>query len=232
MLAPGDGFSSFSLWPLFALGLFGTAHCIGMCGGIVGALSISGAPRFSFHLAYHAGRIASYTFAGALSGALSAQGAALAGQFPLRLAFFFLANLLLIATGFYLMGATQSLAWLERAGQKLWRRIQPLSRRFLPARHPAHAFTLGLLWGWLPCGLVYTALAAALLAGSPRTGAAMLFVFGLGTLPSLLLATFLFTRLRAWAQKPFLRGMAGFAILAFGFHGLYLGLHQAVNFTK
>jgi len=170
--------SESSYLALFLVGLLGGTHCIGMCGGIVGALSMGAGSRPSLHLAYNAGRIASYTAAGAVAGALGGASLALSGQLPVRIVLFMLANLMLVALGLYLMGATRALAFTERFGQKLWRHLQPLSKRFLPARTVAQAFPLGLVWGWLPCGLVYSALVTALTSGSALRGAGMMLAFG------------------------------------------------------
>lgn len=205
---------------LFLVGLLGGTHCVGMCGGIVGALSMGAAPRLSLHLAYNAGRIASYVLAGAIVGTLGAASLALSEQLPLRIALYVLANLMLIALGLYLMGVTQALAFTERLGQNLWRRIQPATRCFLPARTVRQAFPLGLLWGWLPCGLVYSALATALTAGSALRGAGLMLAFGLGTLPNLLLAGFLLARLRGWVQRRVVRVAAGLTVAGFGVWGL------------
>lgn len=209
-----------SLFALFLVGLLGGTHCVGMCGGIVGALSMGGAPRPSLHLAYNLGRISSYTLAGAIVGALGSASLALAGQLPLRVALYVLANLMLIALGFYLMGVTRALAFTERVGQNLWQRIQPLTRRFLPAQSVAQAFPLGMLWGWLPCGLVYSALATALAAGSATQGAMLMLAFGLGTLPNLLLAGLLLVRLRHIVQRPWVRMGSGLLVAGFGVWGL------------
>ena len=215
---PDSGFLA-----LFLVGLLGGGHCIGMCGGIVGALSMGGGARFSLHLAYNAGRIASYGAAGALAGLLGggfdAAGQALSGQLPVRVALYLAANLMLILLGLYLMGATRSLHWVERAGQRLWQSVQPLTRRFLPVRSAAQAFPLGLLWGWLPCGLVYSSLVTALTGGSAGRGAALMLAFGLGTLPNLLLAGFFATRLNEYLAKPVVRILAGLVVLAIGVHG-------------
>lgn len=206
---------------LFVVGLLGGTHCIGMCGGIVGALSIGGPARTALHLAYNAGRILSYGVAGALAGGLGGASLVLGGQLPLRLALFVLANLMLVALGLYLMGVTRALAFSERFGQRLWRHVQPLSRRYLPARHVAQAFPLGLLWGWLPCGLVYSALITALTSGSALRGAGLMLAFGAGTLPNLLLAGLLAVRMRAYAAKPAVRLSAGLLVLAYGLWGLW-----------
>jgi sulfite exporter TauE/SafE len=213
---PDSGF-----FALFLVGLLGGTHCVGMCGGIVGALSMGGPARLSLHLAYNLGRILSYATAGAIVGALGGLSLALSGQLPLRLALYVLANLMLIALGFYLMGVTRALAFTERIGQNLWQRIQPLTRRFVPARTPLQALPLGLLWGWLPCGLVYSALATALTSGSAVNGALLMLAFGLGTLPNLLLAGFLLARLQHLVQHRAVRLVAGLLVAGFGVWGLF-----------
>lgn len=210
---------------LFLVGLLGGTHCVGMCGGIVGALSMGAPARWSMHLAYNAGRMTSYAVAGAIVGGLGAAGLGMEGQWPVRIGFYLFANLMLIALGLYLIGVTRALAFTERAGQRLWKFIQPLTKRFLPARTVAQAFPLGLLWGWLPCGLVYSALATALAAGSPAKGAGLMLAFGLGTLPNLLLAGMLLARLNEFVRRPVVRMASGLLVLGFGLYGLYGMLH-------
>lgn len=211
---------------LFLVGLLGGAHCVGMCGGIVGALSLGAPGRWRLHLAYNIGRIASYAVAGAVVGTLGAASLGFDGQVPVRLALYLLANLMLVALGLYLLGVTRALAFTERAGQHLWRRLQPLTRRFLPARSVAQAFPLGLLWGWLPCGLVYSALASALTAGSAGRGALLMLAFGLGTLPNLLLAGMLLSRLNEFVRRPLVRALSGLLVLGFGLYGLFALMRQ------
>lgn len=213
---------------LFFVGLLGGAHCAGMCGGIVGALSLgigrtpgNGRRSWPLHLAYNAGRIASYALAGAFAGAVGEAGVALSGTLPLRVALFAFANFMLVALGLYLMGVRRPLAFSEKLGQRLWRRIQPLSTRYLPVRSAAQAFPLGLLWGWLPCGLVYSALITALGSGSAWRGAATMLAFGAGTLPTLLLAGLLAVRLNDFLVRPVVRTLAGLSVLAFGLWGFY-----------
>ena len=214
---------------LLLIGLLGGTHCISMCGGIVGALAMGTRPRLTLHLAYNLGRIVSYAAAGAIAGALGGASVALSGQLPVRSFLYLLANLMLIALGLYLMGVTRALAFSERCGQRLWVHLQPLTRRFLPAHSSAQAFPLGLLWGWLPCGLVYSALATALTSGSALSGAALMLAFGAGTLPNLLLAGLLAARLQAYARQPAIRRASGLLVLGFGVWGL-LGLaHLALS---
>jgi sulfite exporter TauE/SafE len=175
------------------------------------------------HLAYNAGRILSYALAGAIVGALGAASLGLDGQMPVRFVLYLLANLMLIALGLYLLGVTRALAFTERAGQLLWQRLQPLTRRFLPARSVAQAFPLGMLWGWLPCGLVYSALATALSSGSATRGGLCMLAFGLGTLPNLLLAGIVLARLNEFVRRPVVRMASGLLVLGFGLYGM-LGL--------
>jgi sulfite exporter TauE/SafE len=139
---------------------------------------------------------------------------------PVQLALYVLANLMLIALGLYLIGVPQGLTFLERGGQKVWARIQPLTRRFLPATTAARAYPLGLVWGFLPCGMVYSVLSMTLLTGSALRGAGLMLAFGLGTLPNLLLAGLLLKRFRDVVQGRPLRLAAGLLVLGFGAWGL------------
>ena len=218
-----------SYFALFLVGLLGGTHCIGMCGGIVSALSLGAASRVSLLLAYNVGRIVSYAVAGAVAGALGGASLALSGQLPVRIVLFVLANLMLVALGLYLLGVTRALAFSERFGARLWRHLQPLTGRYLPARRVAQAFPLGVLWGWLPCGLVYSALVTALSSGSAASGALLMLAFGLGTLPNLLLAGLLAVRLNAYAARPAVRWSAGLLVLGFGLWGLFAALRLSVQ---
>lgn len=213
---------------LFLVGLLGGTHCVGMCGGIVGALSMGAPGRWSLLFAYNAGRILSYSAAGAMAGALGAASLGLEGQVPVRLGLYLLANLMLIALGLYLLGITRALAFTEKAGQSLWRLIQPLTRRFLPASNVFQAFPLGVLWGWLPCGLVYSALATSLAAGSAGRGALTMLAFGLGTLPNLLLAGIVLARLNEFVRRSAVRLISGLLVLGFGVYGM-LGLMRLLR---
>ncbi|MDR1227837.1 MAG: sulfite exporter TauE/SafE family protein [Azoarcus sp.] len=221
---------------VFLIGLLGGVHCVSMCGGIVGALSmqVEQAPpvaadpvrgwmrgrQWPLHLAYSLGRIFSYTAAGSVLGALGSLGMLYDGVMPVQIVLYTLANLMLVALGLYLAGFTRFLAPLERAGQVLWRRIQPATRRFLPVRTVAQALPLGALWGFLPCGMVYMALTTALMTGSALRGAGLMLAFGLGTLPNLLLAGLLLSRFREFARNGKVRMLAGLLVLGFGIFGL------------
>jgi uncharacterized protein len=194
-----------------------------MCGGIVSALTVQlpqRRPALSFHLAYNLGRISSYAVAGAIMGSVGSMGLLLNNFLPVQMGLYAAANLMLVAMGFYLLGMTRFLSRIEHAGQKLWAKIQPLTRRFLPPRTGLQAYSLGLLWGWLPCGLVYSMLATALLSASVLRGAATMLAFGLGTLPNLLLAGVALARFRDAVRAKPLRVGAGLLVMGFGLFGL------------
>jgi hypothetical protein len=209
----------------FSIGLLGSTHCAGMCGGIVAASQV-GAPadgrrrlpqlsRAGNALAQNAGRVVSYAAAGALMGgvgALVGRSAALDARPVLETC----AALVLIATGASLAGLLPATASLERLGGPLWRALQPLARRFLPMDTPARALAFGLLWGLVPCGLVYSALSLAAVSGGAATGALVMLAFGAGTLPMLAALTALAGFVARLVRRPVVRRGAGFAIVAFG----------------
>jgi sulfite exporter TauE/SafE len=209
---------SVDLLSAFVVGLLGGVHCVGMCGGIVGALSL-GLPaerNLPILLAYNVGRISSYTLAGALMGAL---GFYFSGLLPVQTAqkvLLSLAGLFLILMGLYLAGWWNVLSRVERAGGVLWRRIEPLGRGLLPVRSVRHGLLLGLLWGWLPCGLVYSALVWTVAAGGALEGALLMLAFGLGTLPNLLLMGVAAAQLNRWVKQPAVRAVAGTLVMVFG----------------
>lgn len=209
---------------VFLVGLLGGTHCMAMCGGIVGALATGmppGRAHWPLHLAYNLGRISSYALAGAVLGAIGSAGLLLNDVMPVQMTLYVLANLMLVALGLYLVGVPQGLTFLERGGQKVWARIQPLTRRFLPATSVSRALPLGMLWGFLPCGMVYSVLTTALLTGNSLRGAGLMLAFGLGTLPNLLLAGFLLRRFRDVVQGRPVRLASGLLVLGFGVWGLF-----------
>ena len=167
-------------------------------------------------LAYNAGRILTYAALGALAGTL---GATVGGFLPPEVARRggrLLAALFLVGLGLFLAGRPQFLQPIERLGARLWRRIEPAGRRFLQARGPGHALALGLVWGFLPCGLVYSMLAMASLAGGAGSGAIVMLSFGAGTLPALFAAGLAASRLRDLARSTILRQSAAAIYVAAG----------------
>jgi len=233
--------TSLSLLPIFMIGLLGSVHCVGMCGGIVSAFSIASAPTRTFPVAvvtqsstfdsalrvisYNIGRIGSYAMAGAIAGGIAGSARTLSGLSTVQMGGYWLANLMLVALGLYLMDAWRGLTFLETAGQSVWRHIQPLTKRLLPLDSPFKLLAVGAVWGWLPCGMVYSVLLTAMLTGSASSGALVMVAFGLGTLPTLLTLGLLGTKLKTWMQRRSVRVMSGLIVLVFGL----LGLLRAAN---
>ena len=209
---------SVDLLGAFVVGLLGGVHCAGMCGGIVGALSFGAREgrNLPILLGYNLGRISSYVLAGALMGAL---GFYFSGLLPVQTAqrvLLTFAGVFLVLMGLYLAGWWNALSRIERLGGVLWRRIEPLGRGLLPVRTIRQAILLGLLWGWLPCGLVYSALVWTVSSGGAIDGAMLMLAFGLGTLPNLLLMGVAAAQLNRWVQHPTVRTLAGALVILFG----------------
>lgn len=207
----------------FLVGLLGGSHCVGMCGGIVSAVSLSmpgQRPQFGYQFAYNAGRVSSYGAAGLLAGLLGSSSLFLNHLFPVEKLLYLLTNCMLIALGLYLAGLWRGVLVLERAGGVLWTKLQPLTKNFVPVKTLRQAFVLGLLWGWLPCGLVYSVLVAALASGSAMQGGVLMLAFGLGTLPALLAMGMAAVRLKEFLQNAWVRRGSGFLVLGFGLVGL------------
>lgn len=196
------------------VGLAGGLHCWGMCGGIISALSFATPDRNpTLIVGYSLGRLTTYALLGALVSALVGLGREFA-YVPMvaRL----VAGVLLILMGAYLLGWSAGLAWLERCGAKLWRYLEPLAGRLLPVRTLPAAVGFGLVWGWLPCGLVYSALALSATAMNPWIGALVMVSFGVGTLPAVLAAGFFSQQLGQWLRRRALRWAFALSLMGFG----------------
>lgn len=215
----------------FAAGLLGGVHCAGMCGGIVAGLSASArGPLLARQLQFNGARIASYGVAGAAAG-LAGSLLQVAGPILyVQAALFALANVLLVMLGLYVAGWGRAVLRLESAGRLLWRRIEPLGRHLFPIDSAGKALGAGALWGWVPCGLVYSVAALALASGSAAGGAAVMIAFGLGTLPALMAAGLGAQRLASLRRAPWLRRGAGALLVVMGAVGLARapGLREAV----
>jgi len=219
------------LIPAFLTGLFGSIHCIGMCGGIVGALTM-GLPAtvrqstwqiLPFLLSYNFGRLSSYVVAGVIVGFIGSQ----MKPFFSSQIHLWISGLFLIALGLYLSGWWQALVFLEKLATPLWRRLSPLGQKFLPVKTLLHAFVLGMIWGWLPCGLVYTALALALASGGAWQGGITMLAFGGGTLPMLLTMGTTAQWLTQWTRQPLVRQLMGSVVILFGLYLLFnIANHQ------
>lgn len=218
----------------FLVGLLGGVHCLGMCGGIVGALTLGQAKPINSgsqgsgittQLAYNAGRISSYMIVGGAAGFLGAATLNLAQVRDAQLVLLIIAGLFMIALGLFLAGWWRGLLSVEKAGNKLiWRWIEPIGRRYIPVKTTLDALVLGGIWGWLPCGLVYSILIWSLAAGSFLQGALLMLGFGLGTLPNLLLMGLFADKARKLTHKQGVRQFAGSLVICFGLYQIYTAI--------
>ncbi|GHE83982.1 sulfite exporter TauE/SafE family protein [Thalassotalea profundi] len=178
----------------FVIGILGSGHCIAMCGGITTMLSsavnkeTNASNKLSIILSYNLGRIATYSLIGAIAGLTGSLAAKNIG-FPVSI-LRMIAGVFLILLGLYIGRWFMLLNKVEQLGKGIWKYLSPLSKKFIPIEKPKQALALGAIWGWLPCGLVYSTLTWSLASGSLLSGAIIMFFFGLGTLPALMTLSF------------------------------------------
>ncbi|OQW77502.1 MAG: hypothetical protein BVN35_05115 [Proteobacteria bacterium ST_bin11] len=178
----------------FVMGLFSSLHCIGMCGSIIGTLTYSLKPElrndkrrlFGIVLNYNIGRVLSYAMAGALVGILEAFLTLPFAQGQAHRFLQLLSAVVMAGAGLYLGGWFPYFAYIEKMGARFWKLIEPFGRRLIPVQNRTQALLFGMVWGWLPCGLIYTALALAVTTGSITHSALTMLAFGLGTLPAVM----------------------------------------------
>lgn len=203
----------------FLAGFFGSTHCIGMCGAIVVLFeqkTARGMHRWPRRLLYNTGRLGFYVLLGTVAGAASSVIVATASARSALLILRLIAGLMVIAIGLNLIFSWNLTRFLETAGSGIWKRMSPLALHVLPVETPARAIAAGFLWGALPCGLVYSAVAMAATSGSPVSGAMTMFFFWLGTAPALLLAGASAERLHDWTSRAIFRRTAGAIMVVTG----------------
>ena len=190
----------------FVMGLFSSMHCIGMCGSIIGTLTLSLSPEIRnnkkrllpFVFNYNFGRITSYAIAGGLVGAIEALLTMHLGETHGHRFLQLLSAVIMASAGLYIAGWFPRFAYIEKTGMLLWKKIEPYGRKLIPVKNLKQAYLFGMIWGWLPCGLVYSALALAATAGDASKSSLTMLAFGLGTLPAVIgvgVMTQLLTRL-------------------------------------
>lgn len=209
-----------SLFSAFILGLMGSGHCIGMCGGIISSLSIATedkANRWYNISLYQFGRILSYSFFGLIAGIIGQQTDKLTSAPVLQVT----SGILLILMGLYISRVWMIISKLEMLGKLLWNQLSRLNKNLLPVKSPRQALLLGALWGWLPCGLVYTSLGYALTAANPVKSSLFMLFFGLGTLPATLAAGAASVGLKSWLNQTIVRISVGIIFIIFGIYTLY-----------
>ncbi|WP_086930064.1 sulfite exporter TauE/SafE family protein [Agarilytica rhodophyticola] len=216
----------------FVIGLLGAGHCLGMCGGIAAALSFgiaeaSQVRKLYILIAYNLGRIISYGLIGAIAGILGRALQPLFSGFTDLPVLRIFAAVMLILMGLYISGWWKLLVQLEKLGALLWRRLQPLSEGLFPVQTLKAAFCIGALWGWLPCGLVYSALAYSLAQGNVISSSVVMLAFGLGTLPILLVGGLAGEKLKSLLRAKALRWLMGVLLIAFGLASLFFTFQHA-----
>jgi sulfite exporter TauE/SafE len=212
------------------VGALGGLHCAAMCGGLLSAVAArDGATRPLLparaiarrQLAYHAGRIATYMLLGTAFGAAGGVTLGAVDVLPLQRALYIAANALLLLLGARIALGTPGLAWLQRSGASVFGAVLPTVRPLLERPGPTGRVALGLLWGLVPCALVYSVLPLALFAGGAWQGGAVMLVFGLGTLPNLLAAGAMLDRARRRLSARGMRYAAAALLIGFGVAGIW-----------
>ncbi|MEL0067516.1 MAG: sulfite exporter TauE/SafE family protein [Gammaproteobacteria bacterium] len=195
-------------------GIFGSLHCVAMCGGIATALGVSSSGKHSklLSLSYQLGRITSYAIAGALVAFLGTQ--LVSEDRTIAMGLRLVSILFMVGLGLYLAGCFPKFAHIERLGLPIWRKISPLSKRLLPIKSVWQAVALGFLWGWLPCGLVYSILLWSVSAPDALSGALVMVSFGIGTLPAMFLMSLGANQLLVYMSQPVIRKIAGMVVIS------------------
>ncbi len=199
-----------------------------MCGGISSLLTLGLAPEnrrstrvFAYLIAYNTGRITSYVLAGAIIGGLGGLLVELSDLHALQRSLQFVTAGIMILLGLYIANIVHFVSHLEKIGYFVWRHLRPIGQQFLPVKSIKSALFLGVIWGWLPCGLVYSALIATLGSGNGVNGAMLMLAFGLGTLPALLGMGLFAASLGRFLQRKSVRLTAGFLVIVIAIIQLY-----------
>jgi sulfite exporter TauE/SafE len=170
-------------------GLTGSVHCVAMCGGIATGLAAStgaSGPALGRAAEFNIGRVMGYVLAGALVGALGGGLLRVADTRSVQVGLRVALGIAMMLIALRLAGAGDRWNLLARLGAPAWRALQPLRRRLVPANTTPRRLALGMLWGWLPCGLSSSLLVVAWLQADAANGALVMAAFGAGTLPAML----------------------------------------------
>jgi sulfite exporter TauE/SafE len=217
--------AEFAVITVLLAGFFGSSHCLGMCGAIVVLFeapdaNAGGASAWLRRLSYNLGRGSFYVLLGATAGLSGGIVTQAAGVAPVLMALRLVAAALVIAIGLNLIFDWQLTRFVESAGAGLWRRMSRLARHVLPANTIPRAIAAGFIWGSLPCGLVYSAVAIAATSGTALTGATIMLAFWLGTLPTLLFAGASAKYLQQLRSAKLMRRVAGILVILIGLAAL------------
>ena len=203
------------------MGVFSSLHCIGMCGSIIGSLTFSLSPEIRqnkkrllpFIFSYNAGRITSYGIAGATVGLLEVLITFPLGEAHGHRLLQILSALIMTGAGLYIAGWFPRFAYIEKLGVHFWKKIEPYGRKLIPVKDCKHAYLFGMVWGWLPCGLVYAALALTVASGSVLQSALTMIAFGLGTLPAVMGVGVMISVLTRLAEMPSFKKIVGLIMI-------------------
>lgn len=213
---------AFALLTALTIGLAGSVHCIGMCGGLAGNLLFSASPQVSrtaLLFSYNFGRILSYVSLGAIMGFLAQS--MIETVYETLYFFRLISAIFVILMGLYIAGLWSGLRHFEALFIPLFNPLKRISQRFLPLNNAAKAIPYGIIWGWLPCGLVYSTLAWSTSSGSALQSAANMGFFGLGTLPGLVAVSMTTDTLKVFLLRPPVRLIVGILIFTYGVVLLY-----------
>lgn len=222
-----------SFFVALLMGLFSSLHCIGMCGSIIGSLTFSLSPEirqdkkrlFPFILSYNAGRISSYAIAGATVGLIEVLISFPLGEAHGHRLLQIISALIMTGAGLYIAGWFPRFAYIEKLGLHFWKRIEPFGRKLIPVKNCKHAYLFGMVWGWLPCGLVYAALALTAATGSILQGALTMMAFGLGTLPAVMGVGVMISVLTQLAAMRQFKQVVGIVMITLAFFAAFPSLN-------
>ena len=208
-------------WPgifaAFLAGLLGSAHCFGMCGGIVGALQLAipkhKSAKFIYLLNYNLGRIIGYSLLGFIASIVSLSVAKTLGVNTGLNALRLVGGLFLFLMAAYIGRWWMILSHFEKMGQNLFNPIRAMGKKWLPLSNPFQAILVGIFWGFLPCGLVYSALAFSATAPTASDSVLRMTAFGFGTLPALGLMGSFASAIKTYLQRPSVKQIAAMLLL-------------------
>lgn len=218
-------------------GAVSAVHCVGMCSGIAGALTASlpksiqasHAQLARYIVVYNVGRILSYGLAGLAVGLFSSVLFHFLDSHIIVWVTHGFATVVLLLIGLHLLGFWQRLSSMESYGRMIWRTLQPYSKRLLPVSTLRQAFLFGMIWGWLPCGLVYTMLMWTMASGGALQGAETMLSFGLGTFPTLLLAQGLSSWIFQGSTLKWIRSVTGVVMILLAIGALLVPDEHSVS---
>jgi len=230
---------SLSIFNAFIVGLFSTIHCLGMCGGIIGTLTMSLPAQvrntplrlLSYTAIFNLGRLISYALAGAIAGGFGQTVMEIISPRYAHLILQVFATLIMVGIGIHLAGWFPRFNMIEKIGTPLWKKLEPVGHKLLPVRRPAQAFLFGLIWGWLPCGLVYAALIWSTSSGDAIHGALFMLAFGAGTLLPVMAAGMLTGWMVKLSHLPHIRPITGSLIILLALLSLGVTLQQGITHT-